>query len=163
MYWKRNLRKHLFVDAKVQGTLINRAVGYWFFCLLTLTLMILCWRMATGPVQMFSTHFDEMWFSFAPAFIGSFILLPLVVYDILRMSNRFVGPLVRLRRSMRALARGEDVEPLKFRDGDIWHDFAQEFNDLAARVQKLKQGASSDKVTGSEEREDEAILAGTLD
>jgi hypothetical protein len=52
------------------------------------------------------------------------------------LSNRFVGPLVRLRRSMRKLARGEHVDPICFRDNDFWHDFANEFNAVAARVQK---------------------------
>jgi len=56
-----------------------------------------------------------------------------VIVDVVRLSNRFTGPLLRLRRSMRALARGEQVEPIRFRDNDFWHDFAEEFNALAAR------------------------------
>ena len=56
---KIGLRKHLFVDHKVQGALINRVLLYWFMCLFTLTLMILCWRIITGPARMFYTHFDE--------------------------------------------------------------------------------------------------------
>ena len=43
---------------------------------------------------------------------GALALLPLVVVDVLRLSNRFVGPLLRLRRSLRQLARGEYVEPI---------------------------------------------------
>ena len=57
-----------------------------------------------------------------PFAIASFVLLPLVIIDIVRLSNRFTGPLLRMRRSMRALAQGEQVEPLKFRDADFWHD-----------------------------------------
>jgi hypothetical protein len=37
---------------------------------------------------------------------------------------------------MRELARGEHVEPIHFRDNDFWHDFAEEFNAVAARVQE---------------------------
>jgi hypothetical protein len=36
---------------------------------------------------------------------------------------------------MRALARGEHVEPIEFRRGDFWKEFADEFNAVAARVQ----------------------------
>ena len=67
--------------------------------------------------------------------------LPMVVADVIRVSNRFAGPLVRLRRSMRALARGEHVEPIHFRKGDFWQEFAEEFNAVAARVQGERPNA----------------------
>jgi hypothetical protein len=105
---------------------------------MTITLMLLCWRIVTGPARFFYTHFDEMWFNFGPALIASLVLLPLVVMDIVRLSNRFVGPLVRLRRGMRALARGEAVQPIQFRQGDFWQDFAEEFNGVVARMQALE-------------------------
>jgi hypothetical protein len=155
------IRKHLFVDYKVQGALINRVVIYWLVCLVTLTLMILCWRIITGPARMFYTHFDDMWFFYGPALIGSLLLLPLVVFDIVRLSNRFVGPLLRLRRSLRALARGEEVPLLEFREGDFWQDFAQEFNAIADRMHKLNKNASFS--LSDDEDEEESVLAGMRD
>lgn len=158
---KKGTRKHLFVDPKVQGSLINRVVLYWVMCLVTLTLMILCWRIMTGPARIFYTHFDDMWFQFGPAVIGSILLLPLVIFDIVRMSNRFVGPLIRLRRSLRALARGEEVAPLEFREGDFWQDFAQEFNTVAELMHKLNQNASREYIDNDEEEYE--ALVGTYD
>ena len=134
---KKALRKHLFVDRKVQGALIARVVMYWVLCLLTIALMLLCWDIIAGPARMFYLHFDNMWFFYGPAAIASFLLLPLVIVDMIRISNRFVGPLIRLRRSMRALARGEYVEPLEFRGIDFWYDFADEFNAIRARILQL--------------------------
>jgi hypothetical protein len=136
MATEKRERKQLFVDPKVQGALILRVVLYWVVCVVTITLMLLCWRIVTGPARPFYTHFDDMWFHFGPALVASFLLLPLVVYDIVQMSNRFCGPLFRLRRCMRALARGEHVAPISFRDGDFWPEFAQEFNTLLARFQR---------------------------
>jgi hypothetical protein len=159
---KKSLRKHLFVDPKVQGSLITRVALYWIMCLATLTLMILCWRVVTGPARMFYTHFDDMWFHFGPALIGSFLLLPLVIFDIVRLSNRFVGPLIRLRRAMKALARGEEVAPLEFREGDFWKDFAREFNAVAERMHKLNRNASYDYYEEEDENA-EKELVGTYD
>jgi len=136
----KNFRRRFFVDPQVQGALILRVVLYWVVCLVTVTLMLLCWRIATGPARLFYTHFDDMWFHYGPAMVASCILLPLLVIDIVRLSNRFVGPLVRLRRAMRALARGEHVEPVSFREGDFWLEFAQEFNALLARVERQQTG-----------------------
>jgi hypothetical protein len=125
----------LFVDPKLQGALILRVVLYWVICVVTITLMLLCWRIITGPARPFYVHFDEMWFLYGPALVASFLILPLMVYDIVQISNRFCGPLFRLRRCVRALARGEHVAPISFRDGDFWPEFAQEFNALLARLE----------------------------
>ena len=128
-------RKHLFVEPKVQGSLVARVVLYWIVCLSNIMLTLLCWQIITGPARIFYMHFDDMWFRYGPILIVSFVLLPLVIIDVIRFSNRFVGPMVRLQRSMRQLAHGEDVEPIKFRDGDFWHEFATEFNTLCIRIQ----------------------------
>jgi hypothetical protein len=127
-------RKRLFVDPEVQGFLILRVVLYWMFCLGSITLMLLAWRIVTGPARMFYTHFDDMWFHYGPALMASLLLLPLVVIDIVRFSNRFVGPVLRLKRSMHQLAQGEEIEPIEFRDSDFWREFADEFNVLRAKI-----------------------------
>jgi len=98
-------------------------------------MFFLCWRVMAEPSQPFSTHWKEVWIYLGPACVLSLILLPLVIVDILRFSNHFVGPLMRLRRSMRRLARGEHVDPIKFRGSDFWQDFADEFNAMLARIQ----------------------------
>lgn len=128
------MRKRLFVDPKIQGALIARVVGYWITCLLTVATMLLCWQILLVP-RMPQWHVANLWTQYGSAMVASLALLPIVVLDIIRLSNRFVGPFLRLRRAMRALARGERVRPLQFRRGDFWCEFADEFNALAARVQ----------------------------
>ena len=137
------VRKHLLVDRRVQGGLILRVLLYWVTCLISLVLLLLCWRVTTGPLQLFQTHLTEMWAQYAPAMIGSLLLLPIVVLDMLRVSNRFAGPLVRLRGAMARLARGEKVKPIRFRDGDYWQEFAEEFNRLLARIQQYETERAS--------------------
>ena len=137
-------RKQIFVDPKVQGALVFRVIAYWVVCVMTIAIMLLCWRMLTGPARMPLTHLDDMWFHFGPALIASFILLPLVIYDIVRISNRFTGPLFRLRRSMRELAAGKDVKPIRFRQGDFWQDLAEDFNAVARRVNETKTQAEEE-------------------
>ncbi len=155
MILKKSLRRHLFVDPKVQGTFVVRAILYWVAFLITAALLLLCWRILTGPARMFYTHFNDMWFFYGPAIVASMLLLPLVVIDIVRVSNRLVGPMVRLRRSMRELARGEHVEPITFREGDFWQQFAEEFNSVVARVQ-----SETDTAEPGTERREEPISVG---
>jgi hypothetical protein len=155
-------RKRLFVDPRVQGALVVRVVVYWFLCLLTVTLMLLCWRILTGPARMFYTHFDDMWFFYGPAAVASLLLLPVVVMDVLRLSNRFAGPMLRLRRGMRDLAHGQPVKPIEFRDGDFWQDFAQDFNAVLVRIQGSAIAEPPDADLPTSNPEEELVAAGPV-
>ncbi|MGB9688807.1 hypothetical protein [Thermogutta sp.] len=139
----KNVRKKLFVDPQVQGQLVGRVCLYWVMCLLTVTFMVICYRILTGPARPFVWHFEELRVYLGPALVASLLILPLVVVDVIRVSNRFAGPLVRLRRSLRAAAKGEPVEPIRFRQGDFWQEFADEFNALLQRVKTLEEKATS--------------------
>jgi hypothetical protein len=141
----KSLRKQLFVDARIQGALVARVILYWAVCLITVTLMLLCWRVYAGPAQTFYQHFDAMLYFCGPALVASLILLPLVVVDVVRLSNRFVGPLMRMRRCLRAIAHGEQVEPIKFRRGDFWNDLAHEVNAVIARLESLDRPPEADR------------------
>ena len=157
---KKAMRRRFFVDPKVQGGLVLRVAMYWLVCLITITLMLLCWRIVTGPVRPFFVHLDELWYFHGPAVIASLVLLPMVLVDIVRWSNRFAGPMLRLRRSMRALARGERIEPIEFRGGDFWQEFASEFNALVKRVQEgHTPPAPEQDETGERNEEDEPVGA----
>jgi len=128
-------RRAIFlVDSEVQGSLMVRAAFYWLFCLLTITLMLICWNAYTGPSRRFVDLFLDFYYRYGPALVASLILLPIVMVDVLRTSNSFVGPVVRLRAALRELADGRPVQPLNFRDNDQWRELAAEFNRAAARV-----------------------------
>ena len=133
-------RKHLFVDPEIQGRLVLRVVLYWLLCLVGVGLMLLCWRIGTGPVKSFEEHLRDVWRENAPALAASLLLLPLALVDMLRLSNRFLGPMLRLRRSMRQTGRGELVQPLQIRHGDLCHDMADEYN---AVVERLRASADT--------------------
>ncbi len=145
-------RKQLFVDPKVQGALVLRTVLYWFFCLLTMTIALLLWRLLTGPARLFFWHFDDLWHYYGPAAVASLLVLPLVIIDSVRLSNRFAGPLYRLRRDMRRLAAGETVRPIKFRDGDFWAEFADEFNAVAKKMDLLEAPAKTSPAAADDEQ-----------
>ena len=71
------------------------------------------------------------------------VLLPVALIDMARMSNRFAGPILRLRRAVRDLADGREVEPIKFRDHDYWGDFAEDFNRVVARMNESSKAVST--------------------
>jgi hypothetical protein len=132
----------MFVDRQVQGALLFRIAIYWCFAVLTVCLVTLCVRAITysGPSDSFFDYFafGEFFTQYGVVVLASLALVPIIMLDVIATSNRFVGPLYRMRRSLRALAAGEHVEPIQFREKDYWKDVAGEFNLVADYVARLK-------------------------
>ncbi|MEX2188411.1 MAG: hypothetical protein WD875_16505 [Pirellulales bacterium] len=131
-------RRQLFVDSTLQGALLTRCVFYWGMCLAAVFASLLCWDALVGPAQLFYARIEGTWLRYAPALLFVAALTPIIAYDFLRLSNRFAGPMIRMRRTMRDLAQGERVEPVVLRRNDFWRDFADEFNAVILRMRKLE-------------------------
>lgn len=116
-----------------------RCLGYWAAMLMTITVLLITWRSMSGPAKIFYEHFDELWYQYKMPFMATVFLLPLVLFDIAKLSNRFVGPMIRLRRALREMANGEPIRLIHFRAGDYWSEVADEFNSVAARVQAMEK------------------------
>jgi hypothetical protein len=161
MAGNRNLRKRLIVDVQIQGALAVRVVIYWLLCLFSLGILLLLWRMLAVPFSPLDEQLRGLWSLYRPTAILSLILLPLIVVDVLRLSNRFAGPMIRMRRVMHELAQGKSVPVVKFRKGDFWQEFAQDFNIVAARLAKA-QAASACEAAHHEDEDSVPVGVGSL-
>ena len=143
---RKSLRKRIFVDPKLQATVAGRVVLYWFVCQFMTAVLLFGCKAVTGR-----EHLDEdMALFYRSAVASTLCILPLAVYDVIRMSHRFAGPMLRFRRAMRDLGNGEHVEPLRFREGDFWQELATEFNAVLQRVNRERGDASEDEQSSSE-------------
>ncbi|MEX2141057.1 MAG: hypothetical protein WD894_17460 [Pirellulales bacterium] len=127
-------RKRIFVDSAVQGALIRNVLTHWLVFVVTLAVIL-------GAVQFFQNPIAsaEEQLSLFPrrhglTFIILLLLLPTFLWDTVRLSNRFAGPVLRLRRMMEQLAVGKDPGELRFRDGDFWTELGAHFNGIRAQV-----------------------------
>jgi methyl-accepting chemotaxis protein len=156
-------RKRLFVDARVQGALFIRIVVYWFSGLAVIGELALYWHDLLHPGRPFFDQFDFsiLFQEYAPVVVASLFILSLVLYDTLVLTNRFAGPILRLRRSMRALAAGEAVQPLRFRKRDFWQGIAQEFNAIVQQQEQMKKQLASAGVLQESENHDRCQLENT--
>jgi len=127
-------RQKLFVEPRMQGLLIFKIVLYWVNAFLTIGLVMAAWHAYIDLPQTSLELLSDMWGSIGPALVASLLLLPLIVMDCVRWSNRYAGPMVRLHDALRDLAEGKPVEPLSFRQGDLWFEMAEHFNRLARRM-----------------------------
>jgi len=134
-----NQRKKHFVDREVQGALSRRVALYLWLVVVLIALLSTIWIfLLDGPLSG-RQLVERSWTRFGPAWIAALLSIPVVVFDCIRFSNRFAGPMVRLRRSMRELAAGKEVKPIRFRNGDFWCDFADDFNEMLLERQRAEK------------------------
>jgi hypothetical protein len=152
-------RRQFFVDATLQGALLTRCVFYWGMCLAAVFVSLLCWDAVVGPSQIFASRVETTWFKYAPAILFVAALTPIMAFDFLRLSNRFAGPMIRLRRAMRDLGQGERVEPVVLRRNDFWRDFSDEFNSVVLRIRKLEADLAAARQEAVADLETDAELS----
>jgi hypothetical protein len=145
-------RKKFFVDSRVQGALALRTIFYWMGGTTVTIGIVALLKIIDGRAGLESPYAD-LWSSCQPIAIASLFLLPVIAYDMVQMSNRVAGPIVRLRQAMRQLAEGQTVAPLRFRENDFWREMADEFNSIAEQLQASRQIAARELELDGDENE----------
>lgn len=141
----RPQRRKQFVDAKVQGALARRLIFHWLVFFGVATLVALVLQVLTDPLRPAGEHLRRAWSMHGPFFVVMLFLLPVYVLDTIKLSHRFTGPIVNLRRSMRAVVDGGPPHKLKFRRTDFWHELADDYNALLSRLAPEVEDAPADK------------------
>ena len=129
---KKSQRRKFFVDSHVQGAIVVRVILYWASCVLFVAVPQIVVRTFFEPSRPFYEQFTVLWNQYWPVITATVVLGPFFIFDAIRMSNRFAGPIFKLRREMQRLAAGEKVAPIRFREGDFWQDLCVPFNQIAA-------------------------------
>ncbi len=149
----RSQRKQNYVDSHVQGALLRRICSHWLiFFFAAAVAVILLQTLLGDPGKTLSQRLRLETGEFMFVAIVMISLFPAFMLDTIRFSNRFVGPIGRIRRYLRQLAIGQ-TDHCAFRDDDFWSQLANEFNAVAdlvesqkleiARLQGLVESASS--------------------
>lgn len=90
------------------------------------------------------------WIVFLTLFVG--VLGTVFIYDVVHLSHRFVGPLVRFRKSILAITAGEEVDMVSLRKGDYLQEMKNEFNAMLKALEErgviaVKEGAAKENET----------------
>ncbi len=133
-------RTQNYVDTQVQGALLKRIVFHWLaFFAVTAMAIILLQALLGGPDEAtLGQRIVKEAGEFTLVGIVMVCLFPAFLLDTVRFSNRFVGPVGRLRRHLKQLGKEENTEHCKFRGNDFWSDMADEYNAVADLVETQK-------------------------
>ncbi|MEZ6087532.1 MAG: hypothetical protein R3C05_05795 [Pirellulaceae bacterium] len=133
------------VDPETQLSLLKRITLHWLSFIFANSVALMIWMVLfelepgsswTEALGMFVQHYT-------PFMIISAAMLPIFLRDTMKLSNKFAGPIQRLRRAMETFADGAHVRPIGFRKGDFMHGIATDFNQVLARHQELKDQVES--------------------
>jgi len=124
---KRRLQK--YVDREVQTSLLWRICVHWGLFLIVNLIAILLWtRLLETPTDPWQETFKLTWQRVVPFVLISIVLFPVFIWDAIKLSNRFAGPIIRVRRVLGQIANGQTPKPIEFRSGDFWKSLAQDVN-----------------------------------
>ena len=131
-------RKKLFVDQSVQKAIIRRLFAYWIASVLFLVLPLALFNCARDPSINFVVHVGLVFQAHWPILATLTMLLPVMVLDFIKLSNRFVGPIYQLRSRLSQFGETGQLEPVQFREKDFWNDLSEGINAVADRLEDLE-------------------------
>ena len=131
-------RQQYFVDVYVQTGIVQRIAIYWVASVLFLTLPIAFANTITHPEIFFFSHVGQTFATHWPVYLMMLVFLPFALNDAIRFSNRFTGPVYRLRSELRKFKENGKLGSIKFRDGDFWQDLAEGVNQVSKRLAEVE-------------------------
>ena len=137
-------RHRYLVDSKVQWALIRRLLMHWSLALLSLIgISVFVQLLYRAEGRTFSEAFILSFRMQLPLLGIMFMLMPVFVWDMVKLSHRFAGPMLRLRGVINELAHGGEAPPIRFRPNDFWQETADDFNMFYGRYAELRQEAET--------------------
>lgn len=133
-------RGKIFIDPVVQTALVKRLVLHWFiFFGLSMLSLLAMETMLGDPGISYAERFSTLWSKYGLLVLIMGAIMPMFVYDTIKLSHRFAGPIFRLRMTFKSLAQNSPPSPMKFREGDFWNDIAADFNVVQARLERAER------------------------
>jgi len=99
-----------------------------------LVAMTLWTRLIDTPTEPWEATFVMTGQRIVPFLLVSFSLAPVFIWDAIKLSNRFAGPIVRVRRALAQIADGQTPKAIEFRNGDFWKSLAHDLNRAFVKV-----------------------------
>ena len=130
----KNKRSRKFIDKQVQGILVWRLLTHWVVFVLAVTIVSVALQVLLHPLAELEQQMLQIRNMLVTFLAVSIVILPLFINDTIKLSHRFVGPVLRFRGAIRDVAEGKPFRPIVLLTGDFWTDFAEELNGVLSRV-----------------------------
>ncbi len=140
----KSKRRQLLIDRPVQLHLVTRMFFHWCTFLGATIVMLPLFRaiVFVDIATPLTERFRLAGIDAAIVLVLFVTLLPYFIYDTFRTTNRFVGPMYRLRNSIHEMSEGARFQPIQLRQDDFWRDVADDYNKMVEHLQNDNGDAS---------------------
>jgi hypothetical protein len=135
---KNPLRKKWFIDPKVQTAIAVKLVLYWVCGVVFILLPLVATNALLTPEVGLLKHAKNAFAQHWVVFVTMTLMLPCAVFDVFKFSNRFVGPIYRIRQELKRHEETGEMKPIHFRENDYWTDVSEGMTRLANRITELE-------------------------
>lgn len=133
-------RRRFLIDPVVQLALIRRMLMHWSIAVLALMgigilVQFIYQSEGRSLAQAIAWSFKMQ----VPLLCVMFMLMPIYVWDVIKLSHRFTGPMLRLRGVLNEIADGGKAPNVRFRPGDFWQETADDFNRFYGKHKEVSE------------------------
>ena len=136
---QQNNRKKRLVHRDIQLTLVKRLLFQWVVFLLATGLVTVIVQYLVDPLQSYEVFSTRVKATVGAMFLVAICLAPLFVRDSIKLSLRFVGPVVRLRSAIQMVEPNVENPRIRLRKSDYWQELASDFNAMLDRIESERQ------------------------
>ncbi len=149
-------RRRLLIDRPVQLHLVARLIFHWSTFLVAAIIILPLFRaIAFGDIATpLAERLRQAGVDAVIVLVLFTVLLPYFIYDTFRTTNRFAGPMYRLRNSIQQTSEGTPFKPIQLRQDDFWHDVVDSYNKMVQQLQ-----SDNDQVSKAEASEHEEVTS----
>lgn len=152
MSTKNSKRSRTLVDPEVQGGVLRKIMTHWVLFFICNAFALMIWiRLFEQPDANWGQTFSDTLVRFLPFFIITMALIPAFAWDTLKLTNRFAGPILRLRSALADASAGRAIAPLRFRNNDFWQEIATDFNSVMKRCDAMPVDATGSATPDADE------------
>lgn len=127
-------RKKVWID-RLQTLLSIRLAVYFISFQITIVLLLAIEQSTSAAmVYLFGPWASLFTFILIAAIMTA--IAAMFIWDVVKLLHRLVGPLVRFRKAINALAAGEELTLITLRKGDHLQELKDEFNEMLRALEQ---------------------------
>ncbi len=120
----------LILDRQIQTTLATRVVMYWLACVTYFAIVLFITQWLYDPETQLIDHIRDYLVDMIHWVPAILLLLPLVVFDTLKVSQRFLTPVIQVQEGIERLTAGQTGEAISLDSDGYMTDLVTSYNNL---------------------------------
>ncbi len=130
--WKK------LINWRIQGPIVVRLMVHFFaYNAATLCLLLVIYGVKGSLAAVADQRLSNaptFWQQAAPVVNCMLVMMPFMIWDLIKLTNRIAGPLFRFETLLNDFEKTGKLKPAALREGDLLTDYQQRFNNFVAAL-----------------------------